>query len=495
MDRILILTGWGLPDYAAAGAAALRAFPEAEIRGVSKRHLPEMLATLGKAYDQVFILGVSVSGTADEVAQVVNQLAESGTSVTWVSCLDLPPESVQLGKGTALQLRIETGCSCLTDVVRATFDVGIDDLLPFVEKATDRKSLVFLYQELFQAAGYAHRVQGVDVYYSQAIRHLARGGRPSSWGRLAEIVEDFRKYGSREFIGNSAAMQKVREQIARAAAFPKARVMILGESGTGKETVAQQIHNLSDRKGESFLAFNCASVTPNLLEARLFGYEKGAFTGADRQTKGLFESAKGGTLFLDEIGELPYEAQGLLLRVLQENRFQRMGSTESLEADVRLIVATNRDLARRVRENKFRLDLFERLCVLQIKLPSLNEHREDIPDIADNWWIRNKGVRLTDRQKADLMSFDYVGNVREMLNLLERAMILEEEDFKKVLADYREMNSGLFEDGDVCPDVYPENLDEMTRLHVRNVLTRHSTKCEAARALGISINTLKKYLR
>ncbi|MGN0853706.1 MAG: sigma 54-interacting transcriptional regulator [Kiritimatiellia bacterium] len=492
-DKTLILTGWGLPDYAAAGAAALRAFPSADVRGVSQRHLPEFLAA-GSGYGKIFILGVGIAGTADEIGRVVARLAADGTSTTWISVLDLPPEAAPLAAGTPLRLAIDRAASTVTEAVGRLFAVAVDDLLPFTVKSADRKSAVFLYQELFQAAGYAHRVQGADWAYARAMRHLAARDSPSAWDRLAGVVDDFRKYGSRELIGNSAAMQAVRAQIARAAKFPRTRVMILGDSGTGKETVAQQIHNQGPRKGEVFLAFNCASVSPNLLESRLFGHEKGAFTGADRRTRGLFESARGGTLFLDEIGELPLEAQGLLLRVLQENRFQRVGGTESVEADARLIVATNRDLARHVRENRFRLDLFERLCVLQIRLPALNEHKEDIPDIADNWWIRNTGVRLTDRQKADLMSFDYVGNVRELLNLLERAMILEEPDFRHVLADYRAMNGGLFDDAPGDRPGYPENLEAMTRCHVQTVARRYPTKREAARALGISPNTLKKYL-
>lgn len=197
--------------------------------------------------------------------------------------------------------------------------------------------------------------------------------------RLVAAVADFRKYGYRELLGCSKAIERIRGEIALVAKHDRVRVMILGGSGTGKETVAQQIHSRGSRKGEKFQAFNCASVTPDLLDAHLFGYEKGAFTGADRRTEGIFNAAKGGTLFLDEIGELPLEAQALLLRVLQENKYQRLGGTEDVDADVRLITATNNDLAKKVKEKTFRLDLFQRLCTVQIRIPP----RDDAASCAD----------------------------------------------------------------------------------------------------------------
>ena len=316
----------------------------------------------------------------------------------------------------------------------------------------------------------------------------------------ADSVKDYRKYGKRELIGHSPAMEEVRRRIDLAAKHPDARVLILGDSGTGKETVAQQIHRKSSRASGEFVAFNCASVTPNLLEGRLFGYEKGAYTDASRTTDGLFEKAKGGTLFLDEIGELPLEAQGLLLRVLQENKFQRLGGTEDIVADVRLITATNRNLARMVREGMFRRDLFQRLCVIQIVIPPLRERKEDIASIADSWWYANNGGRhLSAKQIADLQGFDYDGNVRELVNLLERAQVLEEDDFSKVLAEYREMNAGLFADAakdGKKNEEPPVLLDDAIRFHVRRIYEANGCQIAAtARALGVSPNTVKKRLR
>lgn len=495
MKSTLVLTGWGLPDYAAAAAAALRACNGADLLGVSKRRLPEILAKEGKGREAVFVLGVSVRDSADEIAKVVRRLAESGTSVTWISSQDLPDEAKSLRHCDELTLHVDTSVRTLTAVVGKFFNVDVDDLVSYAVKTTKRETAIERYQELFQAAGYAHRNRDDDRIYVLAIQSLSRSIRPEAWdSRLVAAVADFRKYGYRELLGCSKAIERIRGEIALVAKHDRVRVMILGGSGTGKETVAQQIHSRSSRKGEKFQAFNCASVTPDLLEAHLFGYEKGAFTGADKRTEGIFEVAKGGTLFLDEIGELPLEAQALLLRVLQENKYQRLGGTEDVDADVRLITATNNDLAKKVKEKTFRLDLFQRLCTVQIRIPPLNERKEDIRQIAEDWWIRNKGERLTEQQIADLTEFDYVGNVRELVNLLERALVLEESDFKKVISDYKEINAGLFEtEEDRCSE-YPENLDEMTRLHVRTVMGRYKTQKDAAKALGVAVNTMKKYL-
>lgn len=495
MKSTLVLTGWGLPDYAAAAAAAIRAYSDADLAGVSKRRLVEVLAKEGKGREDVFVLGVSVRDSAEEFAKAVRKLAENGTSVTWISSQDLPDEAKQLRHCDELTLHIDTSVKTLTAVVGKFFNVDVEDLVPYAIKTSKRETAIGRYQELFQAAGYAHRNRDDDKTYVLAIQSLSRPIRPEAWDpKLTAVVTDFRKYGYRELLGNSKALERIREEIALAAKHDRARVMILGGSGTGKETVAQQIHSRSSRKGERFQTFNCASVTPDLLEARLFGYEKGSFTGADKRTEGVFFAAKGGTLFLDEIGELPMEAQALLLRVLQENKYQRLGGTEDVDADVRLITATNNDLAKKVKEKTFRLDLFQRLCTVQIKIPPLNERKEDIRQIADDWWIRNKGERLTEQQIADLTEFDYVGNVRELVNLLERALVLEETNFKKVIADYKEINAGLFETEDDRRSEYPENLDEMTRLHVKTVMGRYKTQKEAAKALGIAINTMKNYL-
>ena len=314
---------------------------------------------------------------------------------------------------------------------------------------------------------------------------------------MKRVIEHYRRYGNRELVGSGAQMRELRSYIERIAAHPEARVLILGESGTGKETVAAQIHTKSPRRNEPFFAFNCASVNPELLESRFFGHEKGSFTGANEQRQGLFELADGGTLFLDEIGELPLEAQGTLLRVLEGGRFMRLGGKEEIKTDVRLVTATNRNLPRMVREGKFREDLFMRLNVVQIRVPPLREHKEDIRDIADIWWFEKFRKHLAEEQIAALGEYDYPGNVRELLNLLERAAVLDETDFTRLLAKHREMNAGLL-DSD-CEQtgggIAPDELEEVIRRHIKKVFVKYAQNLSrASAALKISRNTLRKYV-
>jgi transcriptional regulator with PAS, ATPase and Fis domain len=356
------------------------------------------------------------------------------------------------------------------------------------------------YHELIAAAMFAYRNYRNEKAYATAIRYLAEGVREEAWSDEARrLVEHYRRCGARELIGASPQMVALRERINCVAANPDARVLILGESGTGKETVALQIHSRSPRGSEPFCAFNCASVAPQLLESGFFGHEKGAFTGADRRKAGIFELANGGTLFLDEIGELPLDAQGVLLRVLEEGRFMRVGGTEEIETDVRLITATNRNLPALVREGKFREDLFMRLNVVQLRIPPLRERPEDIGAIADNWWFNHFRKHLSDDQKAALASYAYPGNVRELLNILERAVVFKENDFKKLVAEHREMNADLCADaaGAASPPPAdgPESLDEAVRAHVQRIYGKYGGNVtKTAAALGITRTTLRKWI-
>ena len=350
--------------------------------------------------------------------------------------------------------------------------------------------------DLVEAAMYFYRNFQDEKAYGIAIHHIANNEPESSWSsKEKQMVEYYRRYGHRELVGKSEVMQDLQERIKRIAAKDKARVFIYGESGTGKETIAMFIHQKSPRQNEPFCTFNCASVTPNLLEDRFFGHEKGAFTGANEQKKGLFEIADGGTLFLDEIGEMPLEAQGVLLRVLEGGRFTRVGGTEEVSVNVRLITATNRDLAELVREGKFREDLYHRLCVVQIHAPSLREHKEDIEQIANGRWLKEHHRRLTLEQIEVLKTYDYPGNVRELLNLLERASVLEETDFAKLLKEHQEMTAGLHPSSTSCEEV-PDDLDAVIRLHVKRIFEKYNrNQTRTAEALNVAKNTVKKYLK
>lgn len=233
---------------------------------------------------------------------------------------------------------------------------------------------------------------------------------------------------SAPIIGSSRAMREIFKQTGRVAATD-ATVLITGESGTGKELVAHAIHAHSARVRRPFVAINCGALPENLLEAELFGHERGAFTGAERQKKGRFELADTGTLFLDEVGELTPAAQVKLLRVLQERRFERVGGMQTISVDVRVIAATNRDLQAETEARRFREDLFYRLSVVTLHLPPLRERLADVPQLAE-FFIERAARRhklpvkiLADDALRALMAYDYPGNVRELENMIERALV------------------------------------------------------------------------
>ena len=252
----------------------------------------------------------------------------------------------------------------------------------------------------------------------------------------------FEKFGSvgqvsyerrfEQIIGNSLALEAVLEQVERVASTDST-VLIQGETGTGKELIAHAIHNISPRCGRPFVRLNCAAIPLDLLESELFGHEKGAFTGAIAQKIGRFELADKGTLFLDEVGDIPPALQPKLLRVLQEQEFERLGSTRTHQVDVRLVAATNRDLAEMVDRGQFRSDLYYRLNVFPVLLPPLRLRREDIPALVMHF-VELFGRRM-DRQIRDipaetmfaLSSYRWPGNIRELQNLIERAVILSKD--------------------------------------------------------------------
>jgi len=253
-------------------------------------------------------------------------------------------------------------------------------------------------------------------------KHLVSENR-----RLRELVDE--KLNFTGIIAAGRAMEEALSMAARAAAS-KATVLIVGESGTGKELIAKVIHQASDRRDKSFIAVNMAALSDSLLESELFGHEKGAFTDADRARKGRFELANEGTLFIDEVGEIPLTTQVKLLRVLQEQEFERVGGSATVKLDVRLIAATNRSLEEAVRAGTFRPDLFYRLNVIKIALPPLRQRREDIPLLVDHF-IRQastamgKAIDGVSKEAMDLLiKYSYPGNVRELENIIERAVVL-----------------------------------------------------------------------
>jgi formate hydrogenlyase transcriptional activator len=232
-----------------------------------------------------------------------------------------------------------------------------------------------------------------------------------------------------EIVGSSAALRKVLAQVTRVAPVDST-VLILGETGTGKELIARAIHKRSKRSARAFVRVNCASIPQSLIASELFGHEKGAFTGALQRRLGRFELADGGTIFLDEIGELPAETQIALLRVLQEREFERVGSSQPISVDVRVLAATNRDLKAAVDAGTFREDLYYRLNVFPIQVPSLRERADDIPLLVEyliERYAKQAGKKIRNIQKKSLelfQAYDWPGNIRELQNVIERAVVL-----------------------------------------------------------------------
>jgi DNA-binding NtrC family response regulator len=248
-------------------------------------------------------------------------------------------------------------------------------------------------------------------------------------GRKVEVLSQQANERHHLIPGNSAAMKQAVD-FARKAAASNSTVLLLGESGTGKEVIASAIHRWSERGEEPFIAINCAGLSKELVESELFGHEKGAFTGAHLLKRGKIELARGGTVFLDEIGDMAPELQARLLRFLQEQRFERVGGTKTMDGDVRIVVATNRDLARAIRDGHFREDLYYRINVIAIRLPPLRERKEDIPELARHFLERfasegnKRFTGIAEGAMVKLLDHDWPGNVRELANAIERAVVL-----------------------------------------------------------------------
>ena len=299
-----------------------------------------------------------------------------------------------------------------------------------------------------------------------------------------------------ELIGSSSAFQTVLDKV-KVVAPVDCTVLLRGETGTGKEVVANAIHNSGPRCHHRFVALNCAAVPAALLESELFGHEKGAFTGAYAQTIGRFQAADRGTLFLDEIGDLPLELQPKLLRVLQEQAFERLGGGSTTRVDVRVIAATNQDLSRMVRENKFRADLFYRLNVFPIDLPPLRDRKEDIPTLVE-YFVRafaerhRKSInRIPCETMRAVQEYDWPGNIRELQNFAERAVIMT------TGPELRSLAAELRHQDDVC--VSARTLTGAERQHIVSTLEATNWvvggRNGAAQRLGLPRTTLISKMR
>jgi DNA-binding NtrC family response regulator len=334
-------------------------------------------------------------------------------------------------------------------------------------------------------------VKPVDVERLKAIlRRVPRTGELRA--EIGELRDELRRLGRfGHILGSSPPMQKLYDQLGRVAPT-SATVLLCGESGTGKELAAQTIHDLSRRKKAPFLPLNCGAVSPQLIESELFGHEKGSFTGADRQHKGYFERANGGTLFLDEITEMPQELQVKLLRVLETGTFTRVGTTQPISADVRLVAATNRNPETAVADGKLREDLYHRLNVFPISMPPLRERQTDIELLAQHFLeVLNKqesaAKSFAPATIAALYAHSWPGNVRELKNYVQRAFILADE---VIDADLAPATVAAPESAPLLTVRVGTTLEEVSRRLIEATLAECGSKRKAADMLGISLKTL-----
>ena len=318
--------------------------------------------------------------------------------------------------------------------------------------------------------------------------------------RVLELEQKLNdKFGFGRLIGTSTAITDV-IKLAQKVALTDTTVLLLGETGTGKEIFAEAIHQASNRHGKSFVAVNCSAFTKELLESELFGHKAGAFTGAVKDKKGLFEEADGGTIFLDEIGELDHDLQAKLLRVLESQQFLKIGDTKPTQVNLRILAATNRNLQEEANKGGFRSDLYYRLSVFQITLPALRDRKKDIRLLAGyfmNYFglkVKKQFTGMTDKFMNELEAYNWPGNIRELKNIIERAVILADDTFlDETLLPYEmhEPQSAIHGN-----PLSAFDLSSIEKLHIQRVLNHaHGNRAEAARLLNIGVATLYRKLK
>ena len=316
--------------------------------------------------------------------------------------------------------------------------------------------------------------------------------------RLREQLAE--KVRFKNIISRSPEMEDVLNRASRVATS-KATVLIRGESGTGKEQIAQAIHAASPRAAGAFVAVNCAALSAGVLESELFGHEKGSFTGAVRQMKGRFERAHAGTLFIDEVGDIPAAVQVKLLRAIQEHAFERVGGTDTIHVDTRIIAATNRNLEKMVKEGQFREDLYYRLNVVTITIPPLRERRQDIQPLIDHFLKKfseenGKSIRGMSKEALHLlMKYDYPGNVRELENIIEQAVVLSRSDIF-VTDDLPFSVQGLQSENRIATGTFDERVAIYEQKLIREALAKAGgIQTKAAEILGLSERNLRYKLK
>ncbi len=361
--------------------------------------------------------------------------------------------------------------------------------------------------EIILLTAYGNIADGVQAMKNGAFDYITKGDdnekiipllnkaleKVSLQKRVAQLEKQVGKqYGFESILGNSPLITEA-VMLAKKVAPTHANVLLLGETGTGKEVFAQAIHSGSKRNGKPFMALNCSAFGKELLESEIFGHKAGAFTGAVKDKQGLIEEANSGTLFLDEIGEMPVELQAKLLRVLENSEFIKVGDTKSTKVDVRIIAATNRNLQDEIKEGKFREDLYYRLNVFSITLPALRDRKKDIPVLAEyflNVFAKKTNQRLRGMDKdflGHLQQHDWKGNIRELKNVMERAVILADGPQLTLLNLPLELQTSYQH----SQTLSAFDLTSVEKLHIQRVLNHtKGNKTETARLLNIGLTTL-----
>jgi len=370
----------------------------------------------------------------------------------------------------ATEIVVLTAFGTINDGVRAIKSGAFD----YITKGDDNEKIIPLVSKAMDKALLQHRVL-----------------------ELEQKLND--KFGFDRLIGKSAAITDV-VKLAQKVALTDTTVLLLGETGTGKELFAEAIHQASPRHTKAFVAVNCSAFTKELLESELFGHKAGSFTGAGKDKKGLFEEANGGTIFLDEIGELDHDLQAKLLRVLESQQFLKIGDTKPTQVNVRILAATNRNLQEEVSRESFRSDLYYRLSVFQITLPALRDRKKDIRPLAEHFTnyfgrkVTKQFAGLTERFVEKLEAYNWPGNIRELKNIIERAVILADDNIlDETLLPYELQGAQLQKAGGALSAF---DLSVMEKMHVQRVLNHtRGNRAETARLLNIGVATLYRKLK
>ncbi len=474
-----------------SGRLAATRHESVEMQMCSKGALADRLQALvddGNVPARLHLVGIGISDNREQLILALQALKLAGCRCFWLSNQDAD-EPQQLDGLIAPIIEYDAD---LTEIAAPHFapwgeyEATVNMLRGYEKSAILRRIYDTIgFVNRMMRHGHGQKVLG--LFLESLLTRTLKTPSPA----LLQYLDAHRLMGHRELKGRSAPIDELKQLIWRSAAVDDLRIMIHGETGTGKESVANMVHLNSPRWTERFLAYNCASSNSQLQESAFRGYHKGAFTGATAYHAGLFEQADGGTLFLDEVGDLSPESQGVLLRILEENKVMPMGGDKEIAINVRLITATNKDLWQMVEEGRFREDLLYRLQEFTLRPPALRDIPGDLTDIADAMWRQMAGRKLPLAAEGVLPSHDWPGNARELLNFLKYAHAMGGENW----VAYMRQHQSLRRRPRKVEEAGPVRLDAHTAWHCKRILEQcGGNVSRAADLLGIQRPTLRRHL-